>query len=55
MSEAETQTDHVPVSERFPQLAQLDQQQPDQQIETFRHVLDELQRDLDDGRDDGRD
>lgn len=36
---------------RFPGLADLDGQDDEQRVETFRHVLKELQRELDESRD----
>ena len=36
---------------RFPGLADLDGQDAEQRVETFRHVLKELQRELDESRD----
>lgn len=42
---------HSPITERFPELAGLDCQDDDQRLETYRHVLDALQRELEDDRD----
>ncbi|OZG68920.1 hypothetical protein [Bifidobacterium eulemuris] len=50
MTQSETDAARTPVASRFPELERIDQLQPDQQIETFSHVLDELQRKLDDER-----
>ncbi|OZG62375.1 hypothetical protein BLEM_0921 [Bifidobacterium lemurum] len=50
MTQPETQGERASVVSRFPELERIDQIQPDQQIETFSHVLDELQRELDDER-----
>lgn len=43
--------DDTPLERRFPQLADLDDMDYGQRIETFQHVLDTLQHDLDEERD----
>lgn len=43
--------DRTPMSERFPELTDIDSKTDDQQLAAYRGVLDALQRELDDNRD----
>ncbi|NMM93566.1 hypothetical protein [Bifidobacterium oedipodis] len=42
--------DRTPISERFPELADIDSKTDDQQLTAYRSVLNALQHELDDNR-----
>ena len=52
ISDTNTASEHdsSSVTTRFPELAQLAEQDDEQRIETFQHVLDALQRELNESR-----
>ena len=42
-----TDSEHAPVTERYPELADIDEQDNDRKLETYRNVLESLQHELD--------
>ena len=45
-----TDSEHAPVTERYPELADIDEQDNDRKLETYRNVLESLQHELDNSR-----
>ena len=45
-----TASEHAPVTERYPELADIDEQDNDRKLETYRNVLESLQHELDNSR-----
>ena len=45
-----TDSEHAPVTERYPELADIDEQDNDRKLETYRNVLESLQPELDNSR-----
>ena len=45
-----TDSDHAPVTGRYPELADIDEQDNDRKLETDRNVLESLQHELDNSR-----
>ena len=43
-------SEHAPVTERYPELADIDEQDNDRKLETYRNVLESLQHELDNSR-----
>ena len=43
--------ERTPVTERYPRLADIDEQTDDQKLDTYRAVLESLQHELDNSRD----
>lgn len=41
-----TDSEHAPVTERYPELADIDEQDNDRKLETYRNVLESLQHEL---------
>ena len=41
-----TDSEHAPVTERYPELADIDEQDNDRKLETYRNVLESLQAEV---------